>query len=205
LGLVSADRAGGSELCVVAADRAGLLADIAAAIAASRLEVHAAQIHSCHFDVKEGGSIAVDVFWPQHAVDGAGGVARALPKLERNLCALLRGETSARELISGRAQRRGRLSGDPAVANKVIIDNRASSQHTVIEVITRDRPGLLFALSEALHSLGLSIAVAKIATEGTRVVDVFYVSEQDNMKVEQKERVEQLRGALLDLLAKMNE
>ncbi len=205
LGVVCSDLPGGSELCVVAADRSGLLADIAAAIAAAKLEVHAAQIHSCHFDVKEGGSVAVDVFWIQHAVEGAPGVARALPKLKRDLCALLRWETNARDLLPSRSQRRWRMSGDPAVTNKVIVDNRASSQHTLIEVITRDRPGLLFALSEALHALGLSIAVAKIATEGTRVVDVFYVSEQDNMKVEQVERIELVRSTLLDLLAKMDE
>ena len=60
---------------------------------------------------------------------------------------------------------------------EVIIDDRASPRHTVIEVFAKDRPGLLYALAKAMHELGLSIALSKINTEGTRVADVFYVSE----------------------------
>ena len=63
------------------------------------------------------------------------------------------------------------------------IDDRASARQTVIEVLTRDRPGLLFTLADALHELGLSIAVAKINTEGNRVADVFYVTEADGTKI----------------------
>src|SRR5262249_38227964 len=50
-----------AEICVVAADRPGLLAAITAAITASRLEVHAAQIHSRQ--LADGQVQAVDLFW----------------------------------------------------------------------------------------------------------------------------------------------
>jgi [protein-PII] uridylyltransferase len=66
--------------------------------------------------------------------------------------------------------------------------------------VTRDRPGLLFMLSRAFHALGLTIAVAKINTEGTRVIDVFYVTELDGKKLEDPSRMAHVRSALLVIL-----
>jgi [protein-PII] uridylyltransferase len=169
-----------AEICVIAADRPGLLAAITAAIAASRLEVHAAQIHSRV--ILQGAVQAVDIFWVRDRGEGVGGVARAIPKLVRDITDVIAGRVSAAELVRRRgASRRDRST--PQVGTQVVVDDRASGRHTVIEVTTRDRPGLLFAIADALYGLGLSIAVAKINTEGTRVADVFYVSEADGSKV----------------------
>ena len=38
---------------------------------------------------------------------------------------------------------------------------------------------VLCVIASALHELGLSIALSKINTEGTKVADVFYVNELD--------------------------
>ena len=83
---------------------------------------------------------------------------------------------------------------------QVSIEDRASPRHTVIEVLARDRPGLLFALSDALYRLGLSIAVAKINTEGMRVADVFYVSDQDGGKLAPGKRTTEVHRTLLEVL-----
>src|SRR5262249_47292132 len=88
----------------------------------------------------------------------------------------------------------------PKVGIQVSLDDRASPRHTVIEVLARDRPGLLFAVSDALHRLGLSIAVAKINTEGMRVADVFYVSEADGHKVAPGKRSAEVRRRLVEVL-----
>src|SRR5262249_12993580 len=105
------------------------------------------------------------------------GVARALPALVRDIHAILAGQVRASELARKRSHGAGRDRASPEVRTQVSLDDRASPRHTVIEVLARDRPGLLFTIADALHRLGLSIAVAKINTEGTRVADVFYVSE----------------------------
>ena len=98
----------------------------------------------------------------------------------------------------GQAQRAERSS--PKVKIQVSVDDRASPRHTVIEVVARDRPGLLFSISEALHGLRLSISVAKINTEGTRVADVFYVSEADGSKVAPGKRSVEVQTTLLAAL-----
>lgn len=191
-----------AELCVVAPDRPGLLAAITAALAASRLEVHAAQIHS---RPTEGGSIqAVDLFWVRDRGDGVEGVARSIPKLVRDMQAILSERLDGAALVRQRrvALRERRT---PPVRTQIAVDDRASPRHTVIEVTTRDRPGLLFAISDALYRLGLSIAVAKINTEGTRVADVFYVSEQGGAKVAPGKRTAEVRERIEAVLREMDE
>ena len=64
-------------------------------------------------------------------------------------------------------------------------------------MFAKDRPGLLYLLARALHELGLSIALSKINTEGTRVADVFYVSELEGTKVVPGPRYAEIHDALM--------
>ncbi len=185
-----------AELCVVADDRPGLLARIAAAITASRLEVLAAQVYSR--PLAEGRVEAVDVFWVRDRVDGVGGVERAMPRLARDVAELCEPGVDPEELLRNRvgAASPWRERPSPAVATEIAIDDRASPRHTVVDVFAKDRPGLLYTLAREIHELGLQIALSKINTEGTRVADVFYVCELDGTKVEPGERAHAIRTRL---------
>lgn len=185
-------------LCVVASDKPGLLASISAAISASKLEIQAAQVHTRVLPC--GGVQAVDLFWVQATRDDGSALAERLRKLEEDLNAVVTGQIEARALVKPGSASRWRTRALPSVFTEVLIDHRASDDHTVIEVLTEDRPALLFDLAEALHRLGLSISVAKIATEGTRVIDVFYVTEASGDKLAPGRRSEQVRKALMDTL-----
>ena len=55
-----------------------------------------------------------------------------------------------------------------------------SDQHTVMEVIAADRPGLLARIGWALADARVRIRNAKIATFGERAEDVFYVTDEHN-------------------------
>jgi [protein-PII] uridylyltransferase len=190
------------EICVVAEDAPGLLARIAAAITAARLEVLGAQVYSR--TVRPAGRAhemteAVDLFWVRDARTGAEGLAQAMPRLLRDLERVCAGAVDAEQLLServGASPWRERPS--PAVLSEVVVDDRASPRHTVVEVFAKDRPGLLYSLARALHGLGLSIALSKINTEGTKVADVFYVNELDGSKVAPGPRFKDLRDTLLE-------
>jgi [protein-PII] uridylyltransferase len=186
-----------AEICVVAEDRPGLLARIAAALTAGRLEVLAAQVYSRA--LSNGRSEAVDLFWVRDRTEGPEAAVRAMPRLVRDLNDVCSGAIDPAELLR---QRMGTSSPwrerpSPAVLTEVFVDDRASPRHTVVEVFAKDRPGLLYTLANALHELGLSIALSKINTEGTRVADVFYVSEIDGAKLAPGERFKQVRDALM--------
>jgi [protein-PII] uridylyltransferase len=193
--VVTADRFD-DPLCVVTPDRPGLLASISAAIGANGFDVHAAQVHSRR--LPDGSVQAVDLFWitARHDHDAEDGFDHALQKLEKDLHDVLTGAVTPEDLMYKRRSRNSERPA-PAVSTQVSIDNHTSARHTLVEVVTRDRPGLLFTLSRAFHALGLNIGVAKINTEGTRAIDVFYVTELNGSKVEEPARMTKIRGALL--------
>jgi [protein-PII] uridylyltransferase len=91
------------------------------------------------------------------------------------------------------------------VAPRVLFDNQASLSYTVIEVNGRDRPGLLHELTRELTRLSLQVSSAKISTYGEKVVDVFYVKNLFGHKVEQDEKLAEIRTALSEVLAKGNQ
>ena len=59
----------------------------------------------------------------------------------------------------------------------------ASTASTVVEVRGPNELGLLYAITAGLADLDLDIHVAKIDTQGDRVVDVFYVRSQWGSKL----------------------
>ena len=83
------------------------------------------------------------------------------------------------------------------VQPRVLIDNRASASHTVVELNARDRAGLLFDVTRALVDLRLAVGSARVATYGESAVDVFYVRDSFGMKVTDERRLAEIREALL--------
>jgi [protein-PII] uridylyltransferase len=88
------------------------------------------------------------------------------------------------------------------VAPRVLVDNQASTLHTVIEVNGRDRPGLLFELTRELTRLNLQVSSAKISTYGEKVVDVFYVKNLFGHKVDHPQKLDEIRTTLEAVLAR---
>jgi [protein-PII] uridylyltransferase len=161
--------AGYSELSLAAQDRPGLLALLAGVLAAHRIDILSARI------VSTSDGLALDVFdvRPPHGVL----LERPRWRMARtDLLRVLMGETSIEEVL--RRRRSGSLLQRhlPPVAPKVTVDNRASRDFTVVDVVAQDRVGLLHAISSALTGAGVEIAVAKVATEAHRAVDSFYVT-----------------------------
>ena len=62
---------------------------------------------------------------------------------------------------------------------RVNTDNSTSDRYTIIDVFAYDRTGLLYAVTRTLFELGCSVWRAKISTYLDQVLDVFYVTDQD--------------------------
>ncbi|MBV9945405.1 MAG: HD domain-containing protein, partial [Myxococcales bacterium] len=200
--LVPSRRAEAAEICVVADDRPGLLASVAAAITASRLEVLKAEVYSHPVGAERE---ALDLFWVRDRDGGVETVEEALPRLAADLLDVCSGRVAPAELLRARTGSGSpwRERPTPAVVNEILFDHRSSPRHTIIEVFVKDRPGLLHSLAQALHDLCLSITLSKINTEGARVVDVFYVTEADGSKLApgNTQREREITEALLSAAA----
>lgn len=82
----------------------------------------------------------------------------------------------------------------------VVIDNDTSAAATIIEVFAHDRPGLLFTISKAIYDLDLSVNLARITTHVDQVVDVFYVTDLHDKKVEDEFARKAIRDRLQRVL-----
>ena len=81
--------------------------------------------------------------------------------------------------------------------SRVRLDNNTSDRFTIVDVFAHDRMGLLFTITRTLFELGLSVHIAKIGTYLDQVVDVFYVTDVAGGKIEDEQRLEEIRRSVL--------
>ena len=92
------------------------------------------------------------------------------------------------------------LIDPPPAGDEVRTDvrpGRSSGTHRVA-VGAVDRLGLLFDLARTFSDQGLDVHVAKVATYGPRVVDVFYVRQEQGQKLDDPARTAELVRALTE-------
>jgi [protein-PII] uridylyltransferase len=161
-----------------------------------------AQIYSW---VNAAGVVRVlDLFWVRFGSSTRTG-SSALKGARENLGRLLRQEISAEELVRAGNSSSLATRSAPSVPTVVFFDNRSGSNHSVLEIITQDRPGLLFALAATLERMGLTISLAKINTEGHQVADVFYVTDASGAKIVDVQGVERVKEAILKTIHELEE
>ena len=184
-----------TEVTVYTADVPGLFSRIAGALAVAGASIEAARI----FTLTNG--MALDSFYIHDAAGGPFQQASKLARLSAAVEKALNGKLNTlEELAKRRSQIPSRLRVFK-VSPRVLVDNGASRDHTVIEVNGRDRPGLLYQVTLALTKMRLTIKSARIATYGERVVDVFYVQDAEGRKVESSRRIGTIEKNLLAALA----
>jgi len=145
---------GGVRVTVLAPDRIGLLADLAAVFALQRASVRSARAWS----QDEIGVSVWDV---------------AEEHLDEHV---LRQRLEA--IVAGRLDPSARWRPDPArIEPSVAVRPEASARATVLEVRTEDRPGVVHRVCAALAALDLTVRSAHVDTLGPQAVDVFYVQE----------------------------
>ncbi|PVA10095.1 [protein-PII] uridylyltransferase [Pelagivirga sediminicola] len=180
--------------CFVMADHPGIFSRLAGALAL----VGAGVVDARTYTSKDG--FATAVFWIQ---DGEGHPFEdeRLPRLRRTILRTLRGEVAAQDAIKTRDKIKKRERAF-RVPTHITFDNEGSEIYTIIEVDTRDRPGLLYDLTRTLAEGHVYIASAVIATFGEQVVDTFYVKDMFGLKfyseAKQKSLEAKLRAAITE-------
>jgi len=182
-----------TEVTVFAADHPGLFSRIAGAIAVAGLTV----VHATIFTTTDG--MALDTFWVQEPRGGAVTEVARLNKLTKTIEDTLAGRISIQKALEEQAGRPSRTRAFK-VAQRVLIDNKASNVYTVVEVSGRDRRGLLHDITRAFADLGLSVASARVATYGTRASDVFYVKDVFGLKVTNDNKLRAIEDRLREVL-----
>jgi [protein-PII] uridylyltransferase len=160
-------------------------------LAAMGLHILDAQIVTRHDDV------IVDTFQVSDPDYAGVPPAERREDVGRAIRSVLLGETTVEQLM-GRYRRldhqrrlpTGRQSTD------VQVDNETSERATIIDVFAEDRQGLLYIITRAIFTLGLSVQAARISTRLDQVADVFYVTDSRGGKVTDPARLEAIRATL---------
>lgn len=157
------------------ADHPGIFSRLAGALAL----VGANVVDARTFTTKDG--YATPVFWVQDK-DGHPFDESRLPRMRKMIDRSLKGEIVTGQALEPRDKIRKR-EAQFRVPTSITFDNEGSDIYTIIEVDTRDRPGLLYDLTRTLANANIQIASAVIATYGAQVVDTFYVKDMFGLKL----------------------
>lgn len=179
-----------SVITVLARDRPGLFADIAGVLALNSVNILSAEIYTW----RDG--TAVDIFKATRPLDPIH-PDTTWQKVRQDLKSTFEGKLSLTYRL-GQKRASSVLSNDerPSRPPQVVIDNTSSDFFTLIEVFADDRVGLLYLITKTLFDLRLDIRIAKIATKGDQIADVFYVRDLEGQKIEDEAHLREIEGAL---------
>jgi [protein-PII] uridylyltransferase len=183
----------GFVLTLLTADRPALFATISGVLAGWGMNINKADAFA------NAAGVVLDTF---HFTD----LHRTL---ELNPSEVVRFRKSLEDVVNGKAplepllkSREGASRGRApkvTVETRINFDDSSSAHSTLLEIITQDRPGLLYEIGSALARLGCNIEVALIDTEGHKAIDVFYLTAQGKKLTSQKQEL--LREVLQATLA----
>lgn len=86
------------------------------------------------------------------------------------------------------------------VPTTVTFYDDADFGHTTMEVVSHDRPGLLFNVSRALYDNKVRLLSAKISTIGEKVEDTFFITDRDGCPISEERERRQLENRIQELL-----
>jgi [protein-PII] uridylyltransferase len=89
-------------------------------------------------------------------------------------------------------------------ATRTSIHNDTSKVHTVLEVISPDRPGFLARLSRIFVEYNISVVTAKITTLGERVEDIFFITNEAGDRLSDPNICQQLQETICTQLDAKN-
>lgn len=183
--------------CFVLPDHPGIFSRLSGALALVGANVVDARTYT------SSDGYATSVFWIQDA-NGKPYEQSRLRRLSAMVSKALKGEVVARDALKDRDKFKKR-ERDFIVPTEITFDNEGSEIYTIIEVDTRDRPGLLYDLTRTISTNNFYIASAVIATYGVQAVDVFYVKDMFGLKIHSENKREALKQKLLDAIERGTE
>ncbi|MHA1128143.1 MAG: HD domain-containing protein, partial [Alphaproteobacteria bacterium] len=180
--------------CFMMPDHPGIFARFAGALALVGANVVDARTYT------SSDGLATAVFWIQDT-EGKPYDTSRLTRLRKMILRILQGEVIARDALKSKDKMKKR-EREFIVPTVFEFDNEGSEIFTIIEVDTRDRPGLLFDLARTLTDCGVSISSAIVATYGEQAVDAFYVKDLFGQKVYSSDKQYQIETRLLEAIEK---
>ena len=182
-----------TEITVYTKDKPGLLYKLSGAVSVSGFNVIEAKVST----LKNG--MALDVLWVRDLNGLMLDNLYHLPKLKEIMYKILSNNFSLKEKIENEKNKylKKNLFN---INTKMFVDNNMSNKHTILEINTFDRIGLIYDLTKKLYKLGFKISSAKTLTIGKRINNIFYIQDFKENKIESVYKISKLKRNIISLL-----
>ncbi|HLB91260.1 MAG TPA: HD domain-containing protein [Terriglobales bacterium] len=158
------------ELTLITADRPFLFASISGALAAWGMNIVKANAFS------NAAGIVVDTFYFTDRFRTLEMNLQEWERLKKSVASIIKGDTDLARML------RDRMKSDKAdgtkvkIATQIEFDDSCSAHSTLLQVLTQDRPGLLYRMCSVVSKHECNIEIALIETEGQMAIDVLYLT-----------------------------
>ena len=184
-----------SILTIITQDHPGLFTRIAGAVALAGCSIVSARINTRH------DGMILDEFRIQTLARTHVSEPAQIKRIESYITDALAGKIQLYDQLQKKTRNMPPRFQAMRIPPRVIVTNKISKTHTVIEVNGNDRPGLLYQITWHLSQLGLQINSASVSTYGEKAVDVFYLKDVFGLKIERETTQAKIRERLLSLFA----
>jgi [protein-PII] uridylyltransferase len=182
------DFEGATQIFIHAKERDSLFAMIVSCLEQLNLNIQDARIYN------SGTHLTLDTFFVlDENGESLGDDPERIQHIQQYLFDTLKNPDETLDMIQRRTPRQMRLFSIPTRTSMMTDITR---NHSVLEVITPDRPGLLAHVARIFVEFNIQLQAAKITTLGERVEDIFFITDQQQQAIEDPALCEAIQRAI---------
>jgi len=158
------------ELTLVTRDRPFLFASISGALAAWGMNIVKANAFS------NAAGIVVDTFYFTDRFRTLEMNLQEWERLKKSIADVVKGQADLARMLRDRLKSEKAGGTKVKIATQIEFDDSSSAHSTLVQVLTQDRPGLLYRMCSLVSKHECNIEIALIETEGQMAIDVLYLT-----------------------------
>ena len=158
------------ELTLLTTDRPFLFASVSGALAAWGMNIVKANAFS------NAAGVVVDTFYFTDRFRTLEMNIQEWDRLKKSIASVVKGEADVARMLRDRLKSEKTNATKVKIQTQIEFDDHSSAHSTLLQVITQDRPALLYRMCSVMSKHDCNIEIALIETEGQMAIDVFYLT-----------------------------